>query len=102
MSSLHLTSENFDEITGAGRVLVDFWADWCMPCKMVAPIIEELAAEYESSVTIAKVDVDSEGTLAARYSISSIPTVILFEDGVEAKRLIGVQPKETYRAALGG
>ena len=100
MSVLHLTAENFDEIIGRGRVLVDFWAGWCMPCKMVAPIIEELATEYENSVSIAKVDVDNNSEIAARYGIMNIPTVILFEDGVETKRFIGVQPKETYAAAL--
>ena len=101
MSILHLTADNYDEAIGSGRVLVDFWAGWCNPCRMVAPIMEELAAEYESSVTIAKVDVDSEKALAARYNISSIPTVILFNDGVEVQRFIGVQQKKTYQAGLG-
>ena len=102
MSILNLTSENYDEVVGNGRVLVDFWAGWCMPCKMVAPIIEELAAENEGRLTFAKVDVDSEGSLAARYGIQSIPTVVLFKDGVEEKRFIGVQPKAIYQAALSG
>jgi len=100
MSALHLTEKNFDATIGAGRTLVDFWAGWCMPCKMVAPVIEELAAEYEGSVTIAKVDVDNEGGLAARYGVRSIPTVILFKDGAEVKRFVGVQPKATYAAEL--
>lgn len=100
MSVSHLTSGNFDETINKGRTLVDFWAGWCMPCKMVAPVIEELAATYEGSVTVGKVDIDVEGALAARFGISSIPTVILFSDGAEVKRFIGVQPKETYEAAL--
>jgi thioredoxin 1 len=79
---------------------VDFWADWCGPCKILAPIFEELAAELSGNVSIAKVDVDQETTLAARYSVMSIPTVILFTDGLESKRFVGVQPKETYLAAL--
>ena len=100
MSILHLTSDNFDEIKNSSLALVDFWAGWCMPCRMVAPIIEELAAEFEGSVTVAKVDVDSEGALAAQFGITGIPTVVLFKNGVEAKRFVGVQPKETYEAAL--
>ena len=69
-----------------------------MPCKMVAPVLEELAAEYENSVTVAKVDVDAEGSLANRFGVTGIPTVILFSDGVEMQRFVGVQPKETYAA----
>ena len=100
MSALNLTSGNFDEAIGSGRVLVDFWAGWCMPCRMVAPIIEELAQEYSQSVKVAKVDVDSESGLAARYGVMSIPTVILFNDGKEAKRFVGVQTKDKYKKAL--
>ena len=100
MSILHLTSENFDDIKNSSLALVDFWAGWCMPCKMVAPVIEELAAEYEGSVTVAKVDVDSEGSLASQFGITGIPTVVMFKNGVEAKRFVGVQPAETYKEAL--
>jgi len=100
MSALHLTADSFDKAIGNGRVLVDFWAEWCMPCRMVAPVIEDLAEEYKGSVTVAKVDIDKESALAARYGIMSIPTVILFNDGVEVKRFIGVQPKKTYEQEL--
>jgi len=100
MSVQHLTSANYDEVAGSGCVLVDFWATWCMPCRMVAPIIEELADEYNGRVTVAKVDVDSEGEIATRYGIRSIPTVILFNGGVEVKRFIGVQSKEKYESEL--
>ena len=100
MSLLNLTSDNFDETISSGKVLVDFWADWCGPCKMVAPIIEELAAEYEGKVVFAKIDVDNEGALAARFKVMGIPTVMLFNDGVEVKRFVGAQPKETYAAEL--
>ena len=102
MGVLHLTSENFDEAVKSGRTLVDFWASWCMPCKMVGPIIEELAVEYENRATIAKVEVDSARKIAIRYAVLSVPTVILFEDGVEAQRFVGVQPKEVYKQALDG
>jgi len=100
MSILHLTTKGFDEKTKDGLVLVDFWAEWCMPCRMLAPIIEELAAERSGSLTVAKVDVESESALAARFEILNIPTVILFRDGVEVRRFIGAQSKETYAAAL--
>ena len=100
MSVLHLSAENFDETIEHGRVLVDFWASWCMPCKMVAPVIEEIAAENEGKLTVAKVDVDNNTNIAARYNIMSIPTVIVFQEGAEVKRLIGVQPKATYVSAI--
>ena len=99
MSLVHLTSENFDEKISAGKVLVDFWADWCGPCKMVAPVIEELAAEFDGKVTVAKLDVDSEGAIAARFDVRGIPTVIMFSNGVEVQRFVGVQPKQIYAAA---
>ena len=100
MSVQHLTAENFDEAIGSGLVLVDFWASWCAPCRMVAHIIDELAVENENRVTIAKVDIDSEGSIAARYGIASIPTVILFKDSAEVKRFVGVQQKAVYQAEL--
>ena len=102
MELLNLTSDGFDEAVGTGRVLVDFWAGWCMPCRMVAPIIEELAEEFKENVKVGKVDVDKENALAARYGIMSIPTVIVLNDGVETMRFVGVQPKEIYEAALKG
>ena len=100
MSILHLTSANYDSVVGSGRVLVDFWAGWCGPCKMVAPIIDELAAEYDGRVTVAKVDIDNEAGLANRNNIHSIPTVVLFRNGAEVNRFIGVQPKAIYKAEL--
>ena len=101
MSLLHLTTADFDEKIRSGKYLVDFWADWCGPCKMVAPVIEELSVEFEGKVTVAKVDVDSEGALASRFGITGIPTVILFEDGAIKERFVGVQPKAAYAAAMG-
>jgi len=100
MSVLHLNENSFDSAIGSGLVMVDFWAGWCMPCKMVAPVIEELAAELEGKVTVAKVDIDKEAGLASRFGVMSIPTIIVFKDGVEMKRIVGVQPKEKFEAAL--
>ena len=102
MGAIHLTKDSFNEAISKGRVLVDFWAGWCMPCKMVAPVIEELAVKYEGSATVAKVDVDRETVLAGRFDIVSIPTVIVFQDGQEVKRLIGVQSREKYESLLTG
>ncbi len=100
MELLHLTSKDFNDTIAEGKVLVDFWAGWCMPCKMLAPVIEEIAGEVEGRVRVGKVDVDAEGSLAMEYGIMSIPTVILFQDGKEARRFVGVQPKEVYMQAI--
>ena len=100
MGTFHLTVDDFDERTASGSVLVDFWAEWCRPCRVVSPIIDELAEEYDGRVVVAKVDVDNEKQLQQRFKVMSIPTVILFKDGVEAKRFVGVQPKEAYAAEL--
>ena len=100
MAILNLTGADFDSAIANGRFLVDFWAAWCMPCRMVAPVIEELAVELENVLTVAKVDTDEESALVARYEIMSIPTVILFEDGKEAKRFLGVRTKQQYMAEL--
>jgi len=101
MSVLKLTAKDFDAAITSGRVLVDFWASWCMPCKMLAPVIDELAAKYEGKVTVAKVDIDAEDALATRFGVMSIPTVVLFENGLEVKRFVGVQPREAYEKELG-
>ncbi|MCL2392074.1 MAG: thioredoxin [Oscillospiraceae bacterium] len=101
MSVIKLNAENFDETISSGKILVDFWAEWCGPCKMLAPIIEELAKDAEGYAKIAKLDIEEESALAARYKVMSIPTVIFFENGVEIKRFVGMQPKTNYLAALG-
>ncbi|NLM84143.1 MAG: thioredoxin [Clostridiales bacterium] len=98
---LHLTKDNFSEKTASGIALVDFWAGWCMPCKMLAPVIDDLAREYAPrGVTVAKVDIDKEMELAGEYAVMSIPTVLIMKDGEEISRYVGVQPKEIYTAAL--
>ena len=100
MSLLNLTADGFDAALASGKTLVDFWAGWCGPCRMLAPVIEKLAEKYEGTVQVAKVDVEKENALAARFKVMSIPTVILFIDGKEAKRFVGVQPIEKYEAEL--
>ena len=91
-----LTDSTFDEeIAGstADVVIVDFWAEWCGPCKMIAPILEEIAAEQQGKVTVAKLNVDEHPDLARRYDVMSIPTLLVFSDGELRKRLIGAKGK---------
>lgn len=96
----HLTAQNFTHKTKTGVVLVDFWADWCMSCKMMAPILNEVAEATEGSATIYKLNVDEQQQVAAQYGIRSIPTMILFKDGKEVERIIGVKSKEAVIASI--
>ena len=82
-----------DVLLSKGKVAVDFWADWCGPCKMVAPILEALAEDFPEQITIYKVNADDNSGLAAELSIRAIPTIIVFEDGKEVKRITGARPK---------
>lgn len=99
MEILHLTTDDFEKTISSGTVLVDFWAGWCMPCKMLAPVIEEIALELKD-IKVGKVDVDAEADLAMEFGVMSIPTVIIFKDGQEIKRFVGVQPKDVYMQVL--
>jgi thioredoxin 1 len=91
-----LSDATFDEeISGASApVLVDFWAEWCGPCKMIAPILEEIADEQGENLKIAKLNVDEAPNIARRFEVMSIPTLILFKDGEPAKRVVGAKPKQ--------
>ena len=99
---LMLQDETFEqEILTPGTVaVVDFWAEWCMPCKMLSPVIDDLAEEFAGRVKIAKVDTDSCHDTALRFGITSIPTVIIFRDGHVRKKFVGLQQKADLRAAI--
>ncbi len=93
----HPNVSEFDELLGGDRpVLVDFWAEWCMPCRMLAPVIEQLGERYAGRIAVAKVNVDEQPELAARYHIQSIPTVILFDKGQPVHTEIGLRPLDAY------
>ena len=101
MSIMHLTKDNFDSITSSGLVLVDFWATWCGPCRMQAPILEEFDKQMEGRVRVCKLDVDEVPAIAQRFGVMSIPTVVLFENGQEKNRSVGLVPTEKLLALLG-
>jgi thioredoxin 1 len=89
-----LTDGTFtDAISGDRPILVDFWAEWCGPCRMVAPVLEEIASEHSDRIAIGKLNIDENPQAPASYDVMSIPTLILFKDGVEKKRIVGARPK---------
>ena len=99
-SMKYLDDSNFETAIAEGVTLVDFYADWCGPCRMIAPIIEELSTEYAGKANIAKLDVDKAQNAATKFNVTSIPTVILFVNGKEAKRVVGVRDKKTLQAMI--
>ncbi len=100
--TLEITDANFDEaVLNADKpVLVDFWAEWCGPCKALAPVIDELAVDYDGKVKVGKVDTDSNREISVRFSVSAIPTVILFNDGEIVEKFIGLRSRKDFETAL--
>ena len=98
------TDQNFEaEVLKSDQpVLVDFWAEWCMPCRMLAPTIEKIAKDYAGKVKVGKLDTDANRDVAAKYSISAIPTVILFKNGEVAQKFVGLRKEQEFKAALDG
>ena len=101
-NALEVTTDNFEsEVLQAGEpVLVDFWAQWCGPCRLIAPMIDELAEENAGSVKVVKVNIDDAGELAQQYGVSSIPTLMIFKDGEVQSQLVGAQPKPAIQESL--
>jgi len=102
MSYLILSDKNFSEevLKSQDVVLVDFWAEWCFPCKMMEPILEEIKNEFGDKIKIGKVNVDENPLIASSFMINAIPTLILFKDGKIVERFTGVQPKEVFENAI--
>lgn len=100
--ALEITDATFDEVVlkSDKPVVVDFWAAWCGPCRMVGPIIDEVSTEYEGKAVVGKVDVDANQEYAAKYGVRNIPTVLVFKDGEIVNRQVGVSPKKTYTDAI--
>jgi thioredoxin 1 len=99
---VEIRDANFNEVVAQAKtpVLVDFWAPWCAPCHMVAPVVEELADEYDGKVSFGKVNVDENPKIASQYGIMSIPTLILFKDGQPVSNIVGFRPKDELKKSL--
>jgi len=95
----HLTNDNFKDTISKGKVIVDFWAEWCGPCKVLGPIFEELSKEL-TDIKFAKINVDEQGEIAGEYGVRGIPTMILFKDGEEIDRIVGMLPKDALKQKI--
>jgi len=102
LETIHLTEKNFDDVLVAteGLVMVDFWAEWCGPCRAIAPVLEDLAATSEGRVTLMKVNVDENHGVAARYDIQSIPTILFFKAGAVVDRVLGAAPRALLQSIV--
>ena len=102
--ALEITDATFEEVVlkSDKPVLVDFWAAWCDPCRMLAPIVEDLSKEFDGKAVIGMVDIDANQEFAAKYGVRNIPTVLIFKNGEVAEKQVGVAPKNTYAAKLEG
>jgi thioredoxin 1 len=89
-----------ESLQAEGTILVDFWASWCGPCRMMSPVIDKIAEEYDGKVTVGKLNIDDETDAAVAMGVSSIPTLVLFQDGVEKDRIIGAVPQQTLKAFI--
>ncbi len=99
-NALEITTATFGETTGTGVSLVDFWAEWCGPCKMITPMINELAEEFDGKATIGKVNADENQDLLAQHNVASLPTLLVLKNGEEVNRFIGITPKEELAEAI--
>ena len=97
---VHLDDSNFQTTIAKGVTLVDFYADWCGPCRMIAPIIEELSTEFNGKAKIGKLDIEKAQATTSGFQVTSIPTIILFKDGKEVKRIVGIRDKETLKGMI--
>lgn len=99
---LHLTDQNFEleVLQSSTPVLVDFWAEWCAPCRMVAPVVEQINEDYAGEIKVGKLDVDASPVISAQLGVLSIPTIILFKDGKPVQRMVGFQPKPSLKSKI--
>ena len=97
---IEVTASNIEDTIKEGVALVDFWAPWCGPCRMIAPVIEELAEDFDGKAKICKVNTDEEQDIAIKYGIRSIPTIILFKDGVVVEQMVGAASKQAFEEKL--
>ncbi len=102
MGALHLDAKNFESevLKSSTPVLVDFWAEWCGPCKMLSPIIDQLAGELQGKMKIGKINVDEESELAGQFNVMSIPTLLIFKNGAAVDQIVGAMPKDRLLAQL--